>query len=108
MAAWDGSYGTGPGVLGVTMVAALAYAVALSFTSPPHSGPLASTACRARGGRLDHRPFNRRCVRGDMEGLCYTGTGETRTAIFVCVRGRRYHVVDERVVWVAPPCAPVA
>jgi hypothetical protein len=64
--------------------------------------------CRTRSGRVDNRPFNRRCLRRDMEGPCYPGTGETRTAIFVRIRARRYHVVDERVLWVAPACASVA
>jgi len=125
-----------PLTLGMAMVAALVSGVALSFTSPPHPGPFAGLGsagpgftnrdlaralgdsgdlfvspwitCRTRSGRVDNRPFNRRCLRRDMEGPCYPGTGETRTAIFVRIRARRYHVVDERVLWVAPACASVA
>jgi hypothetical protein len=64
--------------------------------------------CRTRRGSIGTGTYNRRCLRIDIAGLCYPGTGETRTAIFVRVGRRGYHVVDERPVWVSPPCASVA
>lgn len=119
------------GMLAAVVVGALVYAAAVSLTLTPSGGPVENPGftnhdlaralgdsgdlfappwitCRIRSGRVDSRTFNRRCLRRDVYGLCSPGTGETRTVIFVNVHGRRYDVVDERVVWVAPPCASVA
>jgi hypothetical protein len=64
--------------------------------------------CRARRGSTGTETYNRRCLRIDIYGLCSPGTGEVRTAIFVRVRRHGYDVVDEKTVWVSPPCASVA
>ena len=120
-----------PGLLATVMVGTLVCGLAISLTSPPNTGPFADPGftnhdlaralgdsgdlfvspwitCRTRSGRVDHRRFNRRCLRRDMEGLCYSGTGETRTAIFVWIRQNRYHVVATRSVGIYEPCASIA
>jgi hypothetical protein len=117
-------------MLAAGMVGALVCGVAISLASPPINGPFADPGftnqdlaralgdsgdlfvspwitCRTRSGRVDHRRFNRRCLRRDVEGLCYPGTGETRTAIFVWIRQDRYHVVGTRSIGIYEPCAPV-
>ena len=112
-------------VLVTVALAAMACTAAISLTAPPGREPFTnddlahalgdtgnlfgpSVTCRAHRGSIDEAAYNRRCIRIDLEGFCYPGTGETDTAIVVRVRGRRYHVVGERVLWVAPACASVA
>jgi hypothetical protein len=112
-------------VLVTVAFAAIACAAAISLTAPPIRAPFTnddlahvlgdtdnlfgpSVTCKTQRGRIYAATYNRRCLRVDLGGFCYPGTGETRTAVFVRVHARRYHIVDERVLWVAPPCDSVA
>jgi len=67
-----------------------------------------SMTCKSQTGTIAEDAYDRRCLRIDLEGLCYPGTGERDTAIFVRIRRNRYHVVGTRSVGIYESCASVA
>lgn len=101
-------------------IAVLVVGVGIGLTTPPTADVMTnadlahalgdtgsvfvSITCRTQRGSLGTNAYNRRCLRIDIDGLCYAGTGETRTAVFVRVGRHGYHVIDRRTVGHSPPC----
>lgn len=68
-----------------------------------------SVTCVGQSGRLPGAGFyDRKCSRVDYDGFCMSGTGESRSTLFVRVHGQEYHVVRQRYFGKHRPCAPVA
>ena len=110
-----------PRLLVTVMMAALAFGVAVSLTSPPTRLTLTNeklatalgdtgdafgtprVTCRSRSGIILHVAYNRLCMRTDIDGFVCPAN-ETKTEILVRVRDDRYHIVDEWVAWAGDAC----
>jgi hypothetical protein len=110
-------------VLVTGTIAVLVVAVGIGYTTPStrdgltnrdlahalgDDGLFHTIRCSTQRGSTGTDVYNRRCMRIDIDGLCYPGTGETRWAILVRVRSHSYRVVDTKIVSASPPCESVA